>query len=451
MLTFTIITIIFIGVLFGMNKILDVDKVKKNWSKYRCRPDIMIMADLYGHSAAENIEFCLKNGFDERAKETLGPFYTFLGSFVAILTTLLKSINSIRMIFATIVGSISQVFGEFSTRIQTFFYTIQNTFFRMRFLFTRLFATMYSIIFMGMAGIKAMDNFGNTFLFKFLDTFCFAPETPVLVLKGDSYKYIPIQKVRIGDVLKDGSKVTATFQFFSDGQEMRTLARPDLPIPIEVSTNHYLLHKSKWIKVEDHPNALSSAPWSGGLDRPLICLNTDTHRIPIGDYIFCDYDESEEGDQETMQTVLNQLNNSELNTTRQYSYTTSFTQNTKIKLKNGKSVPANEIKLGDGLSNGNVVGIVLKESSELCRGDLSAGTAVWWPTLNQWVRAGDFYPVEKLEIPLQTISFVVSPSAMIELEDGTVLRDYVEIHSPDTENAYTKALNNASSLTPLGE
>ncbi len=54
-----------------MNKILDVDKVKKNWSKYRCRPDIMIMADLYGHNSAENILFCFKNGFDERDKETL--------------------------------------------------------------------------------------------------------------------------------------------------------------------------------------------------------------------------------------------------------------------------------------------------------------------------------------------------------------------------------------------
>jgi hypothetical protein len=46
---------------------------------------------------------------------------------------------------------------------------------------------MYSIIFMGMSGIKAMDNFGNTFLFKFLDTFCFVSTRPA------GWKYMTVR------------------------------------------------------------------------------------------------------------------------------------------------------------------------------------------------------------------------------------------------------------------
>ena len=45
----------------------------------------------------------------------------------------------------------------------------------------RVFATMYAVIFMGLSGIKATTNFGNTFLFKFLDTFCFDPDTKVIL------------------------------------------------------------------------------------------------------------------------------------------------------------------------------------------------------------------------------------------------------------------------------
>jgi hypothetical protein len=41
-------------------------------------------------------------------------------------------------------------------------------------------------------------------------------------------------------------------------------------------------------------------------------------------------------------------------------------------------------------------------------------------------------------------SFIVSPSAMIELESGVVVRDYFEVHSPDTEQFYEKAIRDAS-------
>ena len=118
MLGIVIITLIFIGALIGFSKILDVQKIKNDWPKYRCRPDVMFMADFYGHKSSENIEFCLQNGFQERAKQALGPFYTYLGRFVEILMTLLKSINSIRMIFATIIGTVTTVFNEFSERIK---------------------------------------------------------------------------------------------------------------------------------------------------------------------------------------------------------------------------------------------------------------------------------------------------------------------------------------------
>jgi hypothetical protein len=38
------------------------------------------------------------------------------------------------------------------------------------------------------------------------------------------------------------------------------------------------------------------------------------------------------------------------------------------------------------------------------------------------------------------ISFMVSPGAMIETENGTMFRDYFEIHQPEMEDAYQEAL-----------
>jgi hypothetical protein len=301
----------------------------------------------------------------------------------------------------------------------------------------RIFAIVYSILFMAMSGIKATTNFGNTFLFRFLDTFCFDPDTKVLI---ESKGLIPIREVQIGDrFAKTSDRVTATFQFMADGQSM-----VKLPGDILVSTNHYLLHKGQWIQARQHPEAVPAASWSGGSARPLICLNTESHSFPIGDYTFCDYDETSVADDETMRSVLHSLNAKQSSRETPYTnYDTCCGGATKIKCASGESTPASQIQLGIHLTHGTVFGVVVKECKEICvvKGHcVTPGTAVWSDTSHQWVRACDIATVQTLPIPGKCYSFVVSPSACIETESGLLFRDYVEVHSPDTEKAYTKAL-----------
>lgn len=427
MLGFLLTTLLFIGALVGFSKILDVQEVKNNWEKYRCRPDVMIMADYYGHDSSDNLNFCLKNGFDKRAKEAIGPFYSYLGKFVEILMTMLSSLNSIRMIFATIVGSATKIFSEFSSRMQALLYRFQMSAIRMKMLMGRVFATMYAIIFMGMAGLKGAQNFGNTFLFKFLDTFCFDPDTPIELKE----RTIPIREVKVGDVLKGGERVTATFQFAADGQTMVKIGS------ILVSTNHYILHNG-WILAKDHPDAVPVADWSGGTARPLICLNTDTHTIPLGGYIFRDYDETSEGDEEAMKMATDILNGTKENTKTYPNSEMACHPSTKILTKDGL-VPARLITLGTELSHGKVVGIVKKECHEVCEVNgefFAAATCIWHEFA--WKRAFEISPVIKI-IPISYISFVVTPSATIETESN-MFRDYVEVHSKDLEAPYSKSL-----------
>ena len=427
----------------GFSKIVDIQKVKDNWETYRCRPDVMLMADYYGHDSIENLQYCLKNGFDKRAMEAIAPFYTYLGKFVEVLMTMLNSINSIRMIFATIIGSATQIFTEFSGRIQALFYRFQMAAIRMKMLMGRVFATMYAVIFMGMAGIKATQNFGNTFLFKFLDTFCFDPDTEIVLQNGTS---IPIKEVKIGDYLRGGQKVTAAFQFAADGQEMVSLPlaateTKSVSLPgILVSTNHYIRHEGKWIEAKDHPDAVASADWSGGNDRPLICLNTDTHTIPIGNYIFSDYDETSDGDEAAMKMATDILNGKPSKPAKGSSEMACGPK-TLIKTVFGL-VPADQITLGTVLSHGTVVGLVKKECRSICRinGEaFAAGTCIWSPAHNRWLRA---FQLSKPAImsPLVFYSFVVTPSATIETQ-STVFRDYVEVHSKDLEAPYSAAIN----------
>jgi hypothetical protein len=434
MIGFILITSFFIASLWGLSKLLDTQTIKSNWKKYRCRPDVMLMARYYGHDPEENLQFCLQNGFDKRAKNLIAPFYTYLAQFIAILVSLSESINSIRMTFATIVGSAKSIFESFFQRIQTFFYTIQLSSIRLKFLMSRVFSTMLSIIFMGLSGIKATTNFGNTFLFKFLDTFCFDPDTLVEI---ETKGLIPVKDVQIGDIFaKTKDRVTSTFQFFADGQPMMRF-----PCNILVSTNHYVKYNSNWIRSEDHPDAIHDADWNGGVERPLICFNTESHSFPVGNYIFRDYDEIPDADLPTMNSVLTQLNSKET-TTSSANYDTCCSGSTMIKTRDGSFTPASSIGLGQTLSFGSVVGIVKKVVTSKCvinSEEFTDGTCIWNSSTNSWSRAADL--VSPIPIaPTVFYSFVISPSACLETQSGNVFRDYVEIHSPDTEEVYAALL-----------
>ena len=432
MLGFIILLFLFMGTWFGMLSLADVEEVKKNWPQYRCRPNVMPFASLYGHDTGENFNFCLMNMFGTEMAGALGPVFVILGSIVSALVTLIQVANSIRVQFATMMGGINTLFQNFADRFKQLLAAVQMTAYRMKLIMGRLYGAFFAMIYMSIAGMTSMQNFTESILFDFLDTFCFDPDTPVKILNKGS---IPIKDVKIDDVFEQtGSRVTATFQFQADGQSM-----VKLPGDILVSTNHYIYYLGKWIQAVDHPQAMSAGIWQGGHARPLICLNTSDHKIPIGHYVFLDYDETEEGDKETMQWIDSALNGTSSSYERSFDYTSCVYRDTLIRLEDGSTKPIQQIQLGDKLTTGKVVGLVCKQIDEFCELPLNQsvtpGLSYWQK--NQWVRAGDMVPIQRLSYPQTWYSLVVLGGACFETDKGTFIRDYVEVHSPDAEQFYT--------------
>lgn len=434
---FVLLLAVLIGFLYLLIYGLGVADVSANWAQNRCKPQVMPFASLYGYNTSENFNYCMNNMISDQAGSSLGPIYKILATFVGTISTLISTANSLRLSLATLVGGITKVFQEFSERFNTLMVRIRVSTVRIKMLFGRLFATFNAIIYMGMSGITAVSNLGDTFLFKFLDTFCFDPDTLIdIKTKGPT----PIKDVVIGDVLSlTGGSVTATFKFYSDGQPMVQLGKDIL-----VSTNHYVrLPAGGFTKADKHPDAVAAADWSGGTERPLICLNTSDHIIPVGEYRFLDYDETDAADKPTMIRVENILNNRKTAVTEPtcLEYSPGFDGSTKIALKNGGFVMAKYVTLGQEISKGRVVGIVQKNIEKFVRiGEdvISASALVWDEKTNSWIRAWHLGKIFKKK--QAAYSFVVSPTATIETRQGTMIRDYMEIMSPDSEAEYTKEI-----------
>jgi hypothetical protein len=440
MLGFLILLFVMIGVWVLLLGVADTSEVSKNWPKYRCNPSVMPFASFYGHDTTENLNFCLTGMMNSEMSGALSPVFKILATFLGTITTLVAVANSMRLEMATFMGGINTIFQNFTDRFVQLSSNIRTSAQRIRMLMGRVYGSFFAMIFMSMSALRATQNFGNTFLFKFLDTFCFDPDTPVNIMgKG----LIPVKDVRTGDVFSTGSKVTATFSFVADGQPM-----VKLPGEIVVSTNHYVRWNGKWIRSDEHPEAKQNGPWSGGSERPLICFNTNDHKIPVGEFEFLDYDETSAADEETMSWVESKLNGRRQSHRRSYGYSTVMAPSVILKQKSGARILACSVGLGTELSMGKVIAVIKKKSTHYCEtptGDfVSPGLLLWDPTMNQWFRAGDRYPIKYDSLDREYYSFIVSPTASIELYSGLVVRDYFEVHSPETEQFYAKAIEEAS-------
>lgn len=440
MLGFLILLFVMIGVWVIILAVADTSDISKNWDKYRCSPTVMPFASFFGHDTTENFQFCLKGMMNQELGGSLSPVFQMLAVTLGTLSTLTTVANNIRLETATFMGGVNTVFQNFTDRFVQLSTNVRTSVQRMRMLMNRLYGTFFAMIFMSLSAIRAVTNFSNTFLFRFLDTFCFDPDTRVTVITKGT---IPVKDVKVGDVFLNGSKVTATFSFLADGQPM-----VEFPGGILVSTNHYLEFQGKWIRSDEHPDAKPVAPWSGGQERPLICFNTNDHRIPIGNYIFLDYDETSEADQETMAWVEARVNGSSPSKRSSVEYSTLVAPSTLLRLRSGRQLLASAVRLGDLVPGGEIIAIIKKQAKEYCElpsGDLvTPGLLVWDTKRNQWFRAGERYPIKVDPLEREYYSFIVSPIAVLELASGVCVRDYFEVHSPDTEQFYEKAIREAS-------
>jgi len=204
-------------------------------------------------------------------------------------------------------------------------------------------------------------------------------------------------------------------------------------------------HNGKWIMAKDHPDAKSIGGWMGGKERPLICLTTHDHLLPVGPYMFADYDETEEGNAETQAWVDKSLNGK----TRKdplhpdSSYEVGLPASTMIKTMTGYK-PLYEIQLGEKLTETDtVVGIQKSETSEFCRVSsiqrVTRGSLIWNEEKGEWLRAYSFLP-EAVSNKTDVIALFVSPGAKYEIMGGHIIRDAMEVYSPDTKKSYAEAL-----------
>jgi hypothetical protein len=109
---------------------------------------------------------------------------------------------------------------------------------------------------------------------------CFAPNTSIPLKNGETRC---IKDIELGDILANGSVVKATMEILNE-----TDPYYKLPGDILVTGSHYVKDGDVFKRVKD----LEKAERTDKIEKTVYCLVTSDHKIPVGDYIFWDWEDN---------------------------------------------------------------------------------------------------------------------------------------------------------------
>lgn len=182
---------------------------------------------------------------------------------------------------------------------------------------------------------------------------CFSGDTMICKKSGPP---IRMDSIRAGDILADGSIVTAVMKSSASNQEVYHL---DGAI---VTGRHKVMYANmRWINVCDHPRSMLLDDFR---DHYVYCIGTDTKKITIGDHVFSDWDEITDRDMEELRAHVLKNSREQMivfeETDIHRKFDTCFSANTIVCLEDGRSIPIKDVAVNDVLSFGEVVRSVVE-------------------------------------------------------------------------------------------
>ena len=272
---------IYIAGVFYYNQ---VAQIKSNWPLYRCNPMYMFLAD----DIEENFTYCVQNMQTSFMGYLLQPLTfittsltTMLGGFMGDIQNIRAMFNKIRTFFSSIIQSIFGVFLNLIIEFQKITIGIKD-------LIGKTIGIMVSLMYVMDGSIKTMNSTWNGppgQLVRALGK-CFHPLTEVK-LKNGQFKCM--KDIDLGDILEDGSIVESVMKIDNKKESIPFYSINTKNGDILVTGSHLVFDKENntFIKVQDHKKAkLTDIKFDW-----FSCLITDTHKIPINDEIFWDWED----------------------------------------------------------------------------------------------------------------------------------------------------------------
>ena len=394
--------------------------IKKDWVNRRCSPAVMPFAGLINAPAGtskiaftgQNFSGCITTILKEVLGEILKPLYYAAHMITKLVDELKKAIDDVRKVFATLRNDITTITQEIANRILNmlapvlvvlvktkdilaktagvltsnllFIFGAYDTLKSLLGAFIELliiaiialvaaiviawimpwtwpFAIILTVIFVFVAVLCAiivywLDKILHLTASGTPSSSCFDEDTKIETMNG----YKLIKHISPGELLADGSRVTAIFKMTAAGEDMYQYEH------IVVSGSHQLMTPlGKCLAVSNHP----ASEYIAEYNKPyLYCLSTTSKIINIDGHIFSDWDEVDDFDWKNIkQRAKPYLPNYPCKEhIHEYLESGLYGEYALLNYRMGKVLPLKNIQVGDNLKYGvRVLGIVKIASKDL--------------------------------------------------------------------------------------
>ena len=282
-----LIIVIFLIVYIGLYLASIAKKIEENWPKYRCQPAMIPLAGYFGKDTLENFTYCVGKIQGDFMDIFLGPLKKAMQSLGNIGGGIVESINTLRKMFKYLTDTLFKIFGNLFGMINNIIIRFQQMIGSLKDILMKMVGVFYTLIML----IRGTTIFGESVMAgpigAFLDVICFSPKTKIKLMSGG---YKCMKDLNLGEILEDGSEVKGILRIKgNENSKYYKIYSKKLNDYIYVTGTHLIMHpKTKeFIMVADYEEAEITDQW----DEELSCLVTSTNKIPIGEYIFWDWED----------------------------------------------------------------------------------------------------------------------------------------------------------------
>lgn len=329
---------------YGMSHL---NEIKENWVTYRCNPVYMPLAGAVGSDIVTNFTHCTMQSVQSYAGFVMDPIFNQFKALQDIFKYILNSIQFIRKKISGTTDAFLSITSSVFGKIHNTLGTVTQLFGRVRTIMYRIMSIFVVLIHITKTGIDTGSSIDKGPIGEVGRFLCFDPKTSIQLYDRS---IIPLCDVKVGDMLSGGQEVTSVMLF--NGTET-SMVQID---GVTVSGNHKVLHNKIWIRCENHPNAkkIDSIP-------ALLCLNTTSHTMQIGNNLFKDYEETDDV-KEFYEDVMEKYNQTTEVPSLRYTYrATGFdVQTTNIRMEDGSIRNISDVDTNDTVAKGGrVLGFII--------------------------------------------------------------------------------------------
>jgi hypothetical protein len=295
-ITLSVFIIIIFILLYIFNILaVGIKNIEDNWPQYRCNPVVMPFSSVFGHDTTSNFTFCIQTMMQNYMGYLMHPlFYNFniLGN---ISKTVKGGLNSAKAFFYYIRDSIADVIHGVFSAFLNILIEFQRVTISLKDIFSKLIGIMVTIIYTVEGSLHTMNSTWEGPPGQLVKALCFHPDTKIELKDGS---LVAMKDVPLNAVLKTGSKVSAVMNISNLDEKgdfiekLYSIEGGENDEIILVSGSH-LVHDpeiKKFIQVKEL--SVDKAKISPVHSATFSCLITSDHIIPIGKWIFHDWEDN---------------------------------------------------------------------------------------------------------------------------------------------------------------